>query len=561
MGGFALILAATFAGFPPAARPCWDLDGDGIAETLPAHTYMADLNGDGSLELLRCEGAVLTITGYLSADSHVIELAEPIRHLLARDIDDDGQPDVEITLASGARLTLKNDGLPWNASPGHGRCGNGPPTRWTADCADLVEIWNSGADLDNVWAAAAGDFDSDGKVGILVPNWPTPRMQVYENDADDSFTLVFTTPNGDAPPGAYVTVTGGDSDLDNQGELIGGETSTLNQIFLYEATGDDTYAKRDINVSEPDFSGQLSMGKVRVADADADGKMEIIFDTSSSTSAGSKLFVYEHSGAVGDNTYTKVYTYSTVSYLFNWTIGDSDNDGNQEIVLGFGGWGGYPVNLRRLENTGDNSFEHKMVQPGGTGLALAPTVADIDLDGQNELVFAGAVSDQGGGLFIYEATADDAYTLAYAEGGLDGNGLASAVGNLHCGPDPIIAVGSFDAQLDLWKYNGTTYERAIDSPITPQGAVRALGIGLLDGDSKPDLFFSSHGADDRIYVYEAVIPGDLNGDGCVDQADLGILLADWGCTGGDCPGDCDGDGDTDQADLGVLLAHWGEGCP
>jgi T5SS/PEP-CTERM-associated repeat protein len=55
--------------------------------------------------------------------------------------------------------------------------------------------------------------------------------------------------------------------------------------------------------------------------------------------------------------------------------------------------------------------------------------------------------------------------------------------------------------------------------------------------------------------------GDLNGDGCVNQADLGILLADWGCTSGDCPGDLDGNGDTDQADLGILLAHWGEGCP
>jgi hypothetical protein len=64
------------------------------------------------------------------------------------------------------------------------------------------------------------------------------------------------------------------------------------------------------------------------------------------------------------------------------------------------------------------------------------------------------------------------------------------------------------------------------------------------------------------YVFDLdPIPGDLNCDGCVDQADLGILLADWGCTGGNCPGDCDGDGDTDQADLGVVLTHWGEGCP
>ena len=54
-------------------------------------------------------------------------------------------------------------------------------------------------------------------------------------------------------------------------------------------------------------------------------------------------------------------------------------------------------------------------------------------------------------------------------------------------------------------------------------------------------------------------PGDLDGDGDTDQADLGILLADWGCTGGDCPGDCDDDGDTDQADLGILLADWGCG--
>ena len=49
--------------------------------------------------------------------------------------------------------------------------------------------------------------------------------------------------------------------------------------------------------------------------------------------------------------------------------------------------------------------------------------------------------------------------------------------------------------------------------------------------------------------------GDLDGDGDVDQADLGIMLAAWGSSG---EGDLDGDGDTDQADLGLLLSHWGE---
>jgi hypothetical protein len=57
-------------------------------------------------------------------------------------------------------------------------------------------------------------------------------------------------------------------------------------------------------------------------------------------------------------------------------------------------------------------------------------------------------------------------------------------------------------------------------------------------------------------------PGDLDGDGDTDLADLGILLADFGCTApGPCAGDLDGDGDTDLADLGILLADFGCGVP
>lgn len=49
-------------------------------------------------------------------------------------------------------------------------------------------------------------------------------------------------------------------------------------------------------------------------------------------------------------------------------------------------------------------------------------------------------------------------------------------------------------------------------------------------------------------------PGDLDGDGNTDQADLGILLGAYGASP---DGDLDGDGDTDQADLGLLLADYG----
>ena len=52
----------------------------------------------------------------------------------------------------------------------------------------------------------------------------------------------------------------------------------------------------------------------------------------------------------------------------------------------------------------------------------------------------------------------------------------------------------------------------------------------------------------------AYLQGDLNQDGSVNGADLGLLLAAWG-TGGSA--DLNQDGTVNGADLGILLANWG----
>ncbi|HMN97461.1 MAG TPA: hypothetical protein PKC90_13385, partial [Phycisphaerales bacterium] len=59
------------------------------------------------------------------------------------------------------------------------------------------------------------------------------------------------------------------------------------------------------------------------------------------------------------------------------------------------------------------------------------------------------------------------------------------------------------------------------------------------------------------YAAPFLCPADLNDDGIVDGADLGILLGNWGTMG---VGDIDMDGDIDGADLGLLLGGFGF-CP
>jgi hypothetical protein len=50
---------------------------------------------------------------------------------------------------------------------------------------------------------------------------------------------------------------------------------------------------------------------------------------------------------------------------------------------------------------------------------------------------------------------------------------------------------------------------------------------------------------------------DVNADGTVDGADLGLLVGNWG---GSVAGDIDASGTVDGADLGLLLSAWGA-CP
>ena len=51
--------------------------------------------------------------------------------------------------------------------------------------------------------------------------------------------------------------------------------------------------------------------------------------------------------------------------------------------------------------------------------------------------------------------------------------------------------------------------------------------------------------------------GDLNVDGVVNGADLGLMLSSWGFCGTTCPYDLNNDGRVNGGDLGLLLSGWG----
>ena len=108
------------------------------------------------------------------------------------------------------------------------------------------------------------------------------------------------------------------------------------------------------------------------------------------------------------------------------------------------------------------------------------------------------------------------------------------------GPDVLIAY-DVDNEDDLMSYNiseGFTRTEIV-SNIIPQ-----FNAGRGDLAAQVEVFG------------DELVPQDLNGDGAVDGADLGLLLGSWGTCPG-CPADFNCDGAVDGADLGILLGAWG----
>jgi len=92
---------------------------------------------------------------------------------------------------------------------------------------------------------------------------------------------------------------------------------------------------------------------------------------------------------------------------------------------------------------------------------------------------------------------------------------------------------------------GQAYKLVIGSFSATSGSVS--GSLVIDGPAQPP----------------ASCLGDLNSDGVVNGADLGLLLGAWGACPGDvpgCVGDLNIDGVVNGADLGLLLGAWGP-CP
>ncbi|MFM1832300.1 MAG: hypothetical protein RLZZ461_616, partial [Planctomycetota bacterium] len=264
----------------------------------------------------------------------------------------------------------------------------------------------------------------------------------------------------------------------------------------------------------------------------------------------------EVEGAVVNGTFSFGYFGTSVAIF-----GDDAIVGAPGANSGKGAGVAYRVNFVNLVSADVLEYQNAEDDFAGTSVAINATFAAIGVPGRDRAVQLGGdtivLEDVGAAAVFSRQPGEDSWTVRQEIQPLDlraGDAFGSSaavVGNR-------LFIGAPEAD-DAALLSGAVY--ALD--ITEIEDCNGNGLDdSLDIIENPDLDHNLNGVLDECELGDCT--ADLNLDGLVDGADLGLLFMYWGaCAAGEpgCPGDIVPDGIVDGVDLGFFCSSWGLTCP
>ncbi len=415
---------------------------------------------------------------------------------------------------------------------------------WTAAAAAemdffiLQEITTSAFPGEDVipYGGSATDLDEDGWIDLSIVNEATDDVRVFLNTGDgtgriQSF-LTPTNPVGSVPSPSEPA----DFDLDGHADLCTANI-TGDNVSILIGGGDGSYGD-----AQTLGTGNAPRG-ITTLDLDGDGYLDI----ASTNYSSSNVTLLRNQG---NGTFDPPTTIQP-GISGEWSIQADDMNGDGLFDLVVGG----ASQIRVLLADGNGNFIAAGTR-SVAGRCWQLNLADLDGDGDvdvttvNSFANAGQVfrNDGSGGLANGVTYSTDPFPLASDLGDLDGDGDVDWITSSYSG-DWFLFVNDGEGNFE--------FHESFPSPIA---ASCSLPVDM-DKDGDLDLIFVDELDDSMIVMSNGgnntpVIPGDLNGDGLVNGADLGLMLVAWGPCGRDCIADLDGNGVVNGADLGLLLVDW-----
>ncbi|KAA3605520.1 MAG: VCBS repeat-containing protein [Planctomycetota bacterium] len=428
------------------------------SSSLPLGMALADLQGDGSEEVVLCDQQNLYV---YSGDG---QLRWQFAGAGGRDVvvaQMDLDPSLEIATTSGAVVDATSQSLQWQYPNGFG-----------------VEV-------------EAADLDGDGMAEIVaMEEWD----RVYAFDVDQQWGK-WSIPNFDNGAIALADVDG-----DGQVEVLLGD-GQWGDIQGFD--GNDL--SLEWSISNPDHGTT----DIAVADLDGDGKNEVLWGAGATSTGADHLHVGDWA--------SQVLTWSSVHLdgpFLGPLPGDLDGDGTEEWVAvsresdaGYGSgrilvFDGQDLSLRGMSDQVGGGFSFEGIQ--------ALTLRDVDQDGDFEIL-VGCDRLYDGLIEIYDFDAQNQFHLQWSQNGnpsgssftsldavdVDGDGAMEILGGVRR-----TTTGAPGVFLYVYDYATGNEEWHSLQMGDYWGSISDLTTGDLDGDGSLEMAAIVEGGD--LYIYDGI---------------------------------------------------------
>jgi hypothetical protein len=319
--------------------------------------------------------------------------------------------------------------------------------------------------------------------------------------------LIIGSGNPSLSQHADIVVNGNLSDwagLDSVSDSVGDASTGYADDELLVSAGDsntlmvfDYQSGSMVNIFNITTTG--SVRRAEVGDVDNDGKAEIVVGTDN---GGNDLiqFFRDVSGTWA-NYYNRSFDCAIAIFLLE--IEDVDNDGNLEIIGGCGDFIGQGKGkLEILENASGTMIVEKTITNLPNNPWAGLEVGNLDNDDYKEIFIADEANTQ---IIVYEYNGSDYVNTANIDyvgdmAVMDDMDVGDADGD---GVDDLLTCGS-DDQLRLFSATGDdSYQNVWSSTDFDGGTgVQACGIGDFNGNGKPDLVGGDVNYQKKLEFYE-----------------------------------------------------------
>jgi len=386
------------------------------------------------------------------------------------------------------------------------------------------------------YGGCATDLDGDGWIDLSLVNEGTNDVRVFMNRGDGTGAVdTFIQPTngvGDTPSPSEAQ----DFNFDGLADLCTADIQS-DTISILLGNGDGTYQPaQTLN------AGNAPRG-ITTLDVDGDGDIDIVSTNASSGNA--MIWINDGEGIFN----TPITIQPGISQEWSVQADDLNQDGIFDLV--FGG----SSQVRVMLGNGTTTFTTNSTVTAASR-CWQMNLGDADADGDVDVFVVCAFADVGQ-VFMNNGNGSLSSGTSYPT---DDFPLASDIGDLDGDGDLDWITSSYGGDWYIFTNNGNGTFQFFSEIDAPVAASCSLPVDM-DNDGDLDLVFIDE-LGDWLFIFSnsgnngQELQGDLNGDGLVNGADLGLMLIEWGACQPGCVADLTGDDLVDGADLGLMLIAW-----